>query len=101
MKNDLTGLKFGKITICDEWKNFSKFIEWACENGYKENADLSIDRIDNDGNYEPSNCRWVDRYTKVCIICTEHGEFWQTPYNHINRKHGCPICSRKNRHHIN
>ena len=31
---------------------------------------------------------------KVCIICKEHGEFWQTPYKHINRKQGCPRCSR-------
>ena len=29
---------------------------------------------------------------KVCIICKEHGEFWQTPYKHINRKQGCPHC---------
>ena len=31
---------------------------------------------------------------KVCIICKEHGEFWQTPYKHINRKQGCPFCSK-------
>lgn len=48
------------ITMCDEWRNnFEEFRNWALANGYEEN--LTIDREDNDGNYEPSNCRWVTR----------------------------------------
>lgn len=51
------------IAICDEWVNdYSAFREWATDNGYQKG--LQIDRIDNDGNYEPSNCRWVDRITQ-------------------------------------
>ena len=50
------------ITICDEWKNDVKaFYNWAMSKGYEENKGLSIDRIDNDGNYCPKNCRWTTR----------------------------------------
>ncbi len=46
------------ICVCNEWFfDFDSFYQWSLNNGYKE--DLSIDRICNDGNYEPDNCRWV------------------------------------------
>ena len=47
------------ISICEEWDDYLKFFHWAIENGYEKGKQL--DRINNDGNYEPLNCRWVTR----------------------------------------
>ena len=53
------------IKVCDEWigeNGFINFYNWSMKNGYNDN--LTIDRIDVNGNYEPSNCRWTDNHTQ-------------------------------------
>lgn len=63
------------IKMCEQWANdYSAFMKWALENGYVEG--LSIERIDNNKGYEPSNCKWITKeeqarnrsYTKFQII---------------------------------
>lgn len=52
------------IKICGEWiDDFMNFYNWAIKNGYQES--LTLDRINNNGNYEPSNCRWVSIKTQL------------------------------------
>jgi hypothetical protein len=52
---------YGKkgVKVCDEWKDFQTFYDWAMKHGYQEG--LTIDRINPDGNYCPENCEWVTR----------------------------------------
>lgn len=45
------------ISVCEEWSSFENFASWSMSHGYGE--DLTLDRERNEGNYEPSNCRWV------------------------------------------
>ena len=65
------------ITVCDEWRDsFEAFRDWAQESGYRD--DLTIDRINVDGNYDPGNCRWATRKeqmhnTRRCHYITVDG----------------------------
>lgn len=89
------------ITVCDEWKGrkgFENFAKWAFENGYADN--LSIDRIDVNGKYEPSNCRWIThkeqcnntRFNKIIEYqgekhtLKEWSEILKIPYKRLKRR---------------
>lgn len=78
------------ILVCEEWRNdFTSFCDWSMRNGYAE--DLTLDRVDTNGNYCPENCRWVSRLEQqnntrrvhVCEINGEHKSIaeWCRIYN--------------------
>lgn len=68
------------IKICEEWKNsFDSFREWSLAHGYAEG--LTIDRINNDGNYEPDNCRWTT-YREQNLNCSRN-----VYYEYAGEKH--------------
>lgn len=65
------------ITVCEEWRDFAPFQEWALSNGYTD--DLTIERIDVNGNYEPDNCTWISKKDQAnnrrsCVMYEYNGE---------------------------
>lgn len=66
------------ISVCPEWNtSFEAFRDWAVANGYQDH--LTIDREDNDGNYEPGNCRWITKQAqsnnrRSSLYLTHNGE---------------------------
>ena len=70
------------ISVCDEWlgeHGFENFYQWAVTHGYDET--LQIDRIDNDGNYCPENCRWVP--AKINMRNRSVNHFIETPWGRM------------------
>lgn len=63
------------ISICSEWlHDFKCFYDWSMANGYADN--LSIDRIDVNGNYEPSNCRWITQKEQLKNRRINNGKYY-------------------------
>ena len=90
------------IKVCEEWEHdFSAFREWALVNGYTNS--LTIDRIDVNGNYNPSNCRWVDAKCQANNKSSNHkGEVYgeYITFSEASKKYNIPystIRSRVNR----
>ena len=65
------------ITYCSEWKDYVNFRKWALENGYTDN--LTLERKNVNGNYEPSNCTWIElsrqtSNTRKTVLITYRGK---------------------------
>ena len=71
------------VTVCHEWLEYEPFRDWAMANGYEDT--LTIDRIDSDGNYEPSNCQWITNSENVKRSWNERQKSQDTPCHSIPR----------------
>lgn len=60
--NSVNAYRKKNIKCCSEWADYTTFRNWALKNGYSDG--LSLDRIDNSGDYTPNNCRWADSYVQ-------------------------------------
>ena len=61
----------------------------------KTNKFIEKCNIIHNNKYDYSKVEYIKNTNKVCIICPEHGEFWQTPKDHLNKR-GCPVCGKLN-----
>lgn len=90
------------ITICPEWlNNSSAFLKWALANGYTEG--LQIDRIDNDGNYTPDNCRFVTPQINNCnqrMRCNNKSNYRGVFFNGSTNKWQAQVRNNKKAHYI-
>lgn len=89
------------ITVCSEWLDYIPFKNWALANGYKKI--LTLDRENNDGNYEPNNCRWATREIQTINrnkMKTNTSGYIGVSYSKIRNKWSASICFRGNRVHI-
>ena len=73
------------IQVCRIWRNsYASFKAWALENGYKKG--LQLDRIDNDGNYEPNNCQWITSAENNSIGKKRMNKNNKTGYNGVQKR---------------
>lgn len=100
-KYETSYLRYGGkgITVCEEWKDFTNFYNWAINNGYSD--DLTIDRIDNRKNYCPENCRWASykqqarnqtsnvivEYNGESKTLSEWAELFSLPYKTVHLRY--------------
>ena len=98
VKSCLTYKNYGAkgIKICDDWNNnetgFKNFYEWAKLNGYADN--LTIDRIDSKGNYEPNNCRWAtmaEQHQNLSMLSTNTSGYKGVSWSKQLKKWICNI----------